>query len=191
VANAFSKQETVMFDEVLEGFDDAMVMSRNVTVNKESAQTFERSQGGAIWRPMPYIATVYNGVDQSANFKDDTQLSVPATIGFLKSVPVPMSATDARDIDYQLKQVSKAAIQGLGSAVNQAVLGVVATEGSLFVKRTVAATGFDDIALADAIMNETGVPNADRIMALNTRDYNGMAGDLAKRQFKKDAVSKA
>lgn len=193
MANAFSKQETAMFDEVLEGFSDAMVMSKNVTVNSDGkdGQIFERSQGGQIWRPMPYIATVYNGIDMSSNFKDYTQLMVPATIGYQKSVPVALSATDARDRDYQLKAIAKAAVQGLGSAVNQAVLNIAAVEGSLFVKRTSAAAGYDDLAACDALMNETGVPMMDRVIALNTRDYNAMAGNLAARATFQGEASKA
>jgi len=193
MANAFSKQETAMFDDVLSGFSDAMVMSKNVTVNSSGAdpQTIERSQGGAFWRPMPYIATVYNGIDQTANFKDYTQLMVPATIGFQKSVPIAMSATDAGDRDYQMKAISKSAVQGLGSAVNQAALNVVATEGSVFVKRSGVATGYDDLAIVDPVLSETGVPIDDRVMALNTRDYNAMAGNLASRQTFSGEVSKA
>lgn len=189
--NAFSKQEKVLFDDVLEGFADMMVMSKNVTVQNFDPQEIERSQNGQIWRPMPYIATVYDGIDQTSNFKDYTQLSVPATIGFRKSVPIAMSANDARDLDYQMKNMGRAAIQGLGSAVNQAVLSTVVAEGSLFVKRTGAATGYDDLALADQLMNDTGVPQGDRVMALNTKDYNGMAGNLASRQTFQGEASKA
>ena len=32
MANAFSKEEKVAFDQLLEGFNDALVMSRNVNV---------------------------------------------------------------------------------------------------------------------------------------------------------------
>jgi len=194
VANAFSKQETALFDRVLEGFADAMVMSHNVTINNSKdvdGQIVERSQGGAVWRPMPYIATVYNGVDQTANFKDYTQLMVPTTIGYQKSVPIQFTAADARDRDYQFNNISKAAVQGLGSSVNQAVLSVAATEGSLFVKRTAGATGYDDVAQADAVMNEIGVPMSERVLALNTRDYNAMAGNLAARQTFDGETSKA
>jgi hypothetical protein len=50
------------------------------------------------------------------------------------------------------------------------------------VKRSTAASGFDDVAQAEAIMNEQGVQAFDRYMALSTRDYNGMASNLAGRQ---------
>jgi len=61
------------------------------------------------------------------------------------------------------------------------VMNVAALQGTLVVKRTVAATGFDDVALCEAIMNEQGVPGFDRYLALTTRDYNGMASNLASR----------
>jgi hypothetical protein len=57
----------------------------------------------------------------------------------------------------------------------------VALEGSIFVKRTGAASGFDDVAAADAAMTEVGVPLGDRAMFLSPRTANGMASNLASR----------
>jgi hypothetical protein len=59
---------------------------------------------------------------------------------------------------------------------------VASAQGTLFVKRSAAATGFDDVAQCEAIFNEQGVPSFDRYLALSTRDYNGMASNLAGRQ---------
>jgi len=58
---------------------------------------------------------------------------------------------------------------------------VAANQGTLVVKRTAAASGFDDIAAADALMNESGVQQFDRFCALSSRDYNNMASNLASR----------
>jgi hypothetical protein len=66
--------------------------------------------------------------------------------------------------------------------VNLALLNTVALQGSQFIKRTTAPTGFDDIALADAQMTEQGIPLADRKMLLSPRSYNAMASNLAKPQ---------
>jgi len=52
---------------------------------------------------------------------------------------------------------------------------------TLVVKRPTAAAGFDDVALCEAIMNEQGVNFDSRYLALSTRDYNGMASNLASR----------
>ncbi len=129
---------------------------------------------------MPYIATSYDGMDQTGNFKDKTQLSVPATIGYKKSSPWILDAQELRD-QLQENRLGDAAKQKLASDINLAVSKVASLQGTLVVKRTGAATGFDDVALADAIMNEQGIPMNDRRIALATRDYNSMAGDLAKR----------
>lgn len=180
MANSFSKAEVVAFENVLEGFNDNLVLSQ--LVNKYSTdQTTMARTNDTIWRPMPYISQSFNGLDQTGNFKDYTQLSVPATIGFQKSVPFILDALELRDA-LQEGRLGDAAKQKLASDVNVAVNNVASYYGSLVVKRTVAATGFDDVAQCDAIMNERGVPMGDRYAAYSTRDYNGMAANLAGRQ---------
>lgn len=180
MSNSFSKEERVAFEDVLEGFQDALVLSKLVNKYRMSDVEAERSNN-TIWRPMPYIATSYDGMDQTGNFKDKTQLSVPATIGYKKSSPWILDAQELRD-QLQENRLGDAAKQKLASDINLAVSKVASLQGTLVVKRTGAATGFDDVALADAIMNEQGIPMNDRRIALATRDYNSMAGDLAKRQ---------
>lgn len=179
MANAFSKEEIVAFDSLLEGFNDALVMSRNVGKHTVDQTTMERTSD-VQWIPQPYIAQSFDGEDQTANFSDYTQLSVPATIGYKKSVPWTMTALELRDA-MQEGRLGDAAKQKLASDINRAVLDVAALQGTLVVTRTGAATGFDDVALCEAIMNETGVPDYDRVLALSTRDYNGMAANLASR----------
>lgn len=179
-ANAFSKEERVAFEDILEGFNDALVLSRNVAMYNTDQTMMERTNN-TIWRPQPYIAQSFDGTDQTANFNDSTQLSVPATIGFNKSVPWQMSATELRDA-LQENRLGNAAKQKLASDINVAVMNVAALQGSLVVKRTAAATGFDDVAQCEAIMNEQGVNSFERYLALSTRDYNGMANNLAGRQ---------
>ncbi|MCH7312902.1 P22 phage major capsid protein family protein [Acinetobacter sp. ANC 3882] len=180
MSNAFSKEERVAFEDLLEGFQDQLVLSKLVNKYRMNDVEAERSNN-TIWRPMPYIATSYDGMDQTSNFKDKTQLSVPATIGYKKSSPWILDAQELRD-QLQENRLGDAAKQKLASDINLAVSKVASLQGTLVVKRTGAATGFDDVALADAIMNEQGVQMNDRRIALATRDYNSMAGDLAKRQ---------
>ena len=178
--NAFNKEEIVAFDQMLEGFQDQLVLSK--LVNKYRIGDTESVRANdTIWRPMPYIATSYDGMDQTANFKDKTQLAVPATIGYKKSSPFVLDASELRDM-LQEKRLGEAAKNKLASDINVAVTKVACQQGTLVIARPSTASGYDDIALADAMMNETGVPMGDRRIALATRDYNSMAGDLAKRQ---------
>lgn len=180
MSNSFSKEERVAFEDILEGFDDSLVLSRNVSIYNTDQVMMERTNN-VIWRPQPYIAQSFSGTDQTANFVDNTQLSVPANINMPRSVPWIMSSLELRDA-LQENRLGDAAKQKLASDINVAIMNIAALQGSLVVKRTTAATGFDDVAQAEAVMNEQGVQAFDRYMALSTRDYNGMASNLAARQ---------
>jgi hypothetical protein len=191
MANSFSKEERVAFEDLLEGFNDALVLSRNVSTFNTDQSMMERSNN-ILWRPQPYISQSYSGTDQTTNFRDYTQLSVPATIGFSRSVPWSMTATELRDA-LQEGRLGDAAKQKLASDINLAVMNVASNQGTLVVKRTSAASGFDDVAQAEAIFNEQGIAGNDRYLALSTRDYNGMASNLAvsTRSFGNDISDRA
>lgn len=179
MSNSFNKEERVAFENIIEGFQDALVLSRNVSVYQTNSTEMERS-ADVIWRPQPYIAQSFSGTDQSANFRDYVQLSVPATLGFSKAVPWTMTATELRDA-LQEQRLGDAAKQKLASDINVAIMNVAAAQGTLVIKRTTSATGFDDVALADSIMNEQGIQSFDRFAAFSSRDYNSMASNLAGR----------
>jgi len=177
MANSFSKEERVAFEDILEGFNDALVLSRNVSVYNTDSAMMERTNN-VIYRPQPYIAQSYDGMDQSGNFGAYTQLSVPATLGFQKSVPFILDALELRD-SLQEGRLGDAAKQKLASDINIAIMNVAAAQGSLVVTVNTAAGEYDDIALCDSIMNEQGVQAFDRYLALSSRDYNGLAGNIA------------
>lgn len=183
MANSFNKEERVAFELLLEGFQDALVLSKAANIYNTDQVTMERTSD-VIWRPQPYISQSFDGMDQTANFKEYSQLAVPATIGYSKSVPWVMNSLELRDA-LQEQRLGSAAKQKLASDINRAVTDVACLQGTLVVKRTSAASGFDDVALCEAIMNEQGVQFEDRYLALSTRDYNGMASNLqtASRSF--------
>lgn len=177
----FSKEERVMFDDMLEGFDDQLVVSKLAVVNQLDQTMMERTND-VIWRPQPYIMATYDGLDQTANFTNGvTQLSVPASINTLKSAPWTLTVNELRDLQQE-GRIRTAAKQRLSSDINIAANLVVSNLGSLVSKRSGPATGFDDLAELDAIMNEQGIGVEDRYAAYQSRAYNQMASDLAKRQ---------
>lgn len=180
MANAFSKEERVAFEDILEGFNDALVMSSIVTKYNTNGQEMERSSD-TIWRPMPYIAQSYDGSDATGNFADNTQLAVPATIGFQKHSTALLTAKEMRD-QLQENRLGQSAAQKLASDINVAVLSAASAQGTVVSKRTTAASGYNDVAEADALFNEQGIMMDNRSFALGSRDYNGMAGDLAARE---------
>ena len=180
MANSFSKEERVAFEDILEGFNDALVMSSIVSKYNTNGTQMERSSD-TIWRPMPYIAQSYDGSDATSNFGDSTQLAVPATIGYQKHSTALLTAKELRD-QLQENRLGQAAAQKLASDINVATLTVASNQGTIVAARSTAASGYSDVAEADALMNEQGVMMDGRSFALSSRDYNGMAGDLAARE---------
>ncbi len=101
MANSFSKEERVAFENILEGFHDALVLSRNVGVYTTDQVMMERTND-VIWRPMPYISTsvsVAPGTDIASvgGYDDYTQLAVPSSINNYKTVPFQMNSLELRD----------------------------------------------------------------------------------------------
>lgn len=185
--NSFTKQETVAFEDVFEKFEDGLVISKLFETYSLPDITAERG-GNTIWRPMPYIAQSFTGIDQSANFgRNYTQLSVPTTLGYSHSVPLTLSATELRD-QLQRKRLGDAALQRLASDINVDCSNLAALTGTIFVKRSSAASGFDDVAAIDTAMNRVGVPMNDRRAVYSSADYNNMASNLqaATRSFGND-----
>lgn len=180
MANSFSKEERVAFEDILGGFNDLMVESRQVGKYGTNGELMERAND-TIWRPRPYILnsqtrTIGTPVaPQTAN-----QLTVPSRLNIAPNVTWNLTALELRD-QLQEGRLGKSAYQRIASDVNTAVRNVAALQGTLVARIVGAAGDYDDIAIAESIMNEQGVPQ-DRTLVLNTRDYNGLAGNLAGRQ---------
>ncbi len=178
MSNSFSKEERVAFEDLLEGFQDALVLSRNVAIYNNDQTMMERANN-TIWRPQPYIAQSINSTPGTpiSGYKAMTQLAVPATLGFSKTVPWEMTTLELRDA-LQEGRLGDSAKQKLASDINVAIMSSAANLGSLVVPIAAAGGDYDDVALCDAMMNEQGVPDYDRFLALSSRDYNGLAGNL-------------
>lgn len=179
-SNDFSKEERVAFDDVIEGFQDALVASKNVNVYGTDGQLMERARD-TIWRPQQYISVGQDRIVGSAvSAKGKEQLSVPATLGFQPNDTFELDALELRD---QLRdgQLGKASTNYLAARINGDVLSVATLQGTLAVKVTAAAGKYDHVALCDSLCNEQGIAADDRFLMLNSRDYNGMASDLANR----------
>lgn len=178
MANNFSKEERVAFEDILQGFDDALVISRHVNKYGTDGQLMERAND-TIWRPQPYIMTSQDRTLGSAvTAQDGNQLSVPATLGYKKNVTWNMTATDLRDA-LQEGRLGQAAYQRLASDINTAVRDVVSTQGTLVVTGTAGTYDYSNVAECDSVMNEQGIMTEDRYLAINSRDNNGLAGVLA------------
>jgi hypothetical protein len=181
MANNFTRQEQVVFDAMIDGFDDSLVIAKSARLYNpfENGESAERA-GDRFWVPAPLISASYDGFDQTSNFGDIVEQEVPVSIGYHKSVPNKLTAKNLRN-ESVLREKARSAKQKLASDINYALYQRVAIEGAVTVKRTGAATGFDDVSLADAALTEIGVPGGDRRFFASPRTANLMAGNLASR----------
>ena len=180
MATSYTKQEQVMFDNVIEGFDDMLVISKGFDLyNPLTAQEAVNAQE-KFWMPAPMIGASYDGFDQSANFDGLTQLNVPASVGYHKSIPKTLSSKNLRN-SYAMEQFGRAAKQKLASDVNLACFNTAALYGSVVSKRTAAASGYDDVADLDNRFTRIGVPQDSRMAFYAPSAMNLMAGNLAGR----------
>lgn len=187
---SFTKEERVMFDDMIEGFDDFLsygVLARKYEPLSPEEMVHTRDR---FWVPAPMIGASYDGFDQTSNFDGLTELSVPVSIGFHKATPKNFSAKNLRNASA-LRMYGDAAKEKLASDINTALRNRVALEGSVFVKRTVAPTGYDDVAIANAAMTEIGVPTSGRVAMVGVRTGIPMAGNLANRSEATDRSAKA
>jgi len=180
MATSFTKAEQVVFDEMVPAFEDrlsygALARKYEPLTPEQMVHTRDR-----FWIEAPMIGSSYDGFDQTANFDGLTEMAVPATVGFHKSSPKTLSSKNLRNVNA-MRMYADAAKEKLAADVNIALRNRVALEGSQFVKRTVSPTGFDDLALAMAVMTEQGVPAADRVAMLGVRSGIPMASNLAAR----------
>ena len=140
MANAFSKEEIVFFEQVLEGFDPNNITARQVNKFKPPSTAFERS-ALTVHRPIPYITLGTDGLTLAASaFADRTQLSVPSTLNAnasspsdIKNIPFNMNAVELND-PLQRDRIAVAAVQKLSAIVDNLIATEVANKGSIFIK---------------------------------------------------------
>lgn len=175
--NNFLKEEVVMFDDVLKGFEEALVYSEQASVYPVDNE----SSNDTIWRPMPMQADTYEGLDQTGNFGGKTEMAVPVKVDRVRSAPGSMNAKELRD-PRALKRYGDAAKKKLASDVNMALRRQAVFYASIVDTRDGAASGFDDVASLMAKFDSLGVPSDERMANYSSRDLVKMASDLASRQ---------
>lgn len=185
----FLKDVNIAWDNAMVKFDDMLEMSMALPKTNIPPVIAERGQDTS-WLPMPYIQPSYSGLDQTGNFGDSVQLSVPRRQNRESSVPWSLTSPELRD-QAQQGLLFQAAIQKIASDIEVSCKDVAALQGTIVIPRTAAATGFDDVGLVQATMDELGIPAESRIYGFSPRDYISAASNLASRQTVSGIVDSA
>jgi hypothetical protein len=182
VPNALTRDLEIMFENVIESFDAACVMSKAVETSYPDGKSMQRSND-VFYRPQSYRTTIVPGVDITAQANTDIiQRQVPTTFRTPDNVRYALNILEARD-PIHMERMGKAAAIDLAGAIEANLLSTVALQAGIVVKK-VGALSWDDGATAEALMLSRGVPaGRARKMFLNPFDYKDIAKDLGNRAY--------
>lgn len=189
MANALTKDLEIMFENIIEGFDTASVISKEADTSFPNPQSMQRAQD-VFYRPMEYNATTFSGLDISAQSPTDAiQRQVPTVFRPVDSTLFKFNAEELRD-PYHLKMSGKAAAKRLAGLVDTAVYTRVANEASIVIKK-IGALSWTDGLKAEAALLQRGLVNQNKKMFLNPVDYQDIAIDLGSRAYMGDLTKNA
>lgn len=187
--NSVAKTIDIFFEKSILEFEDACHAVDLVTMKPMNAEAMHRS-GDTRWFKQPYIMKSYDGLDQTGNWKAQTRLYIPATLGYKKSVPFYLDMEELNDMSEE-EDLEDSAGKRLASDINESVLTVLCNQATNVITKASAANGFQDVAKINAVMNRIGVQPWGRRVAYTTEDHNGLAGELAGRGTVSGIVSRA
>lgn len=169
----------IMFENALETYEPQDMLLPTTTFFEPDGSTMQNS-GNTIWRPVQQHRPVLSGWDLTGQEQGIIEETYAAYLGIPNNDLVSLRADDLRDKHFW-ENAGKEAGRQQATQLNKDIATSVATQGSLFY-RTNAASGYDVVAEAQALMNERQGKKTDRMFILNDRDNLKYAKDLAGRQ---------
>jgi hypothetical protein len=190
MANSLAKDLEIMFEEYIEGYDAACVISQEAETSFPSPTDMQRA-GDTFYKMQNYNATVVTGLDVSGATKADViQRMVPTTFRTPDNVVYQLDAKEMRDPEHK-KRMGAAASERLAAEIDKNLYAKVAAEAGIFVKKTGAFT-WDDGLTAESLMLTRGIgAGRERKLFLNAFDYKDVAKDLGNRAYLGDRSKSA
>ena len=181
MANALAKDLELMFENFVEGFDAACVISMEAETSYPDAKAMQRA-GDTFYKKQNSHTAVVNGLDVSAATRTDViERFVPTVFRSPDNVIYELDAKELRDPQHMEKMGQAAALR-LAAEVDKNLYAAVAAQASIIVKK-VGALSWEDGATAEALMLSRGITAGNRKMFLNPFDYTAVAKDLGNRAY--------
>jgi P22 coat protein - gene protein 5 len=183
--NQLTKDLEIMFEEYVEGYDAACVISQEAETSFPDPTSMQRA-GDVFYKPMDYMATVTTGLDISAATPTDlVQRMVPTVYRSPDNVLFTLDAKELRDEQHKTR-MGQAAATRLAAEIDKNLYSQVAARAAIVVKK-VGAIEWDDFAQAEALMLSRGIGvGVQRKAFLNPFDHKAIAKDLATRAYMGD-----
>lgn len=187
MANALTKDLEIHFEQFIEGFDAACVISQEAAFYYPDQQAMQRA-GDTVYRGQDFHMAITAGLDISAATPTDVvQRQVPATYKSPQNVLYKFDAKEMRDRN-NMERTGKAAGLRLAAQIDSDIYNVVAQQAANVL--TVTGGGvltWDIAAQAEAVLLSKGMPmGVSRKLFMNPFDYKDVAKDLGNRAYLKD-----
>lgn len=182
MANALAKDLEMLFENFVEGYDAACVISQEAETSYPSPVDMQRA-GDTFYKRQNFNANVTTGLDISAATPTDVvDRFVPTVYRSPDNVLYYLDAKEMRDPVYRTK-MGQAAATRLAAEIDKNLYATVAARASIVVKK-VGDIAWDDFATAEALMLSRGIAG-DRMRKafLNPFDYQKVAKDLGNRAY--------
>jgi hypothetical protein len=183
MANGFIKTLDVLFEEFVENYDAACVLSTQAERGDHPAQEMQRA-GDTFYVKQDYMTAVQTGMDISGGSATDViERVVPTTFRQPDNVRFDLDALELRDPEKRGKY-GKAASLRLASEVDKNLMIAVGTQASIVQKNTTAFAWTMGVA-AEAALTTRGISTGQGQIKLfmNPTDYQPVAIDLGNRAY--------
>jgi len=189
MANSLAKDLEIAFEEVIEGFDAACVLSREVMTRYPDQVAMQRA-GDTEYVSQEFGATITTGLDISgATPTDVIDRKVPITYQEPDNVLWYLDAKEMRDPQY-MKGMGKAAAKRLAAAIDTNLYTKISNRGGMFVKKVGAFSWTDGAAAEASLLSRGTAGGTDKKLFLNPFDYVAVSTDLGNKAYMGD-LSKA
>lgn len=169
----------ILFEKSMETYEHQMQLLDLCAYEEPDAARLQNS-GNVIWRPTQQHAPIIEGWDLTGQEQDIIEETYPALLGTPKNDFVKQRADNMRDQRFWERRAKQSGLKQ-ATELNKSIANVVSLQGSKFY-RSSATSGYDFIAEAQALLNETQQVNGGRCFMLNDRANLKFGTDLAGRQ---------
>ncbi len=169
----------ILFEKAIETHEHQMQLIE-LTNYEEPDRAKLQNSGNVIWKPIQQHAPILEGFDLTGQEQGIIEETVPIQLGTLKNDFVRQRIDDVRDTTFWERRGEESGMKQ-ASELNKTIANAISLQGGRFYRST-ATSGYDFIAEAQALLNETQQYESTRSFILNDRTNLKFGSDLAGRQ---------
>lgn len=194
MTNQLAKDLEIMFENYVEGFEAACVVSRNAKKFRPGDTAMQRA-GDVLYRPQHYHMNIEEGLDLSSKTPTAlVQRLVPSVFKEPKNILYTLDAREMRDPEHKT-EAGRAAGMRLAAQIDSDLISMVTQRATNVVAIPASENGSRGLALwngaadIDATMTAIGVPQGiNRRSFWNPFNYKDLAGELGHRAYAQGAT---